>query len=96
MVVKKSEKPTTDKLSPYYQLYILLNTVRGTVPLQRDIGVDSRIVDKPITIIAAGIQAELQHQINTYIKGLKLLNVRCVADNNGQLDIECEVELSEC
>lgn len=95
MVVKKSEKPTTDKLSPYYQLYVLLNTVRGTVPLQRDLGIDSRIIDKPINVIAAGIQAELQHQINTYIRGLKLLNVKCTADNDGRLDIECEVELSE-
>lgn len=95
MVVKKSEKPTTDKLSPYYQLYILLNTVRGSVPLQRDIGIDPRIIDKPVTVIEAGIQAELQHQINTYIRGLKLLNVRCTANNNGELDIECEVELNE-
>nr|DAJ69839.1 MAG TPA: Regulator of RpoS, Anti-adapter protein regulator, ClpXP adaptor, anti-adaptor.0A [Caudoviricetes sp.] len=95
MVIKKSIKPNVDKLSPYYQLYILLNTVRGTVPLQRDIGLDPRMLDKPITVIAAGIQAELQYQINTYIKGLKLLSVNCKADNTGKLDIECEVELNE-
>ena len=64
MVIKKNEKPDVDKLSPYYQLYVLLNTVRGTVPLQRDIGLDARMIDKPITVIEAGIQAELQQQIN--------------------------------
>lgn len=95
MVISKNQKPNVDKLSPYYQLYVLLNTVRGTVPLQRDIGLDPRMLDKPITIIIAGIQAELQHQINNYIKGLRLLSVNCKADNNGKLDIECEVELIE-
>ncbi|MDO5789036.1 MAG: hypothetical protein Q4P79_06180 [Fusobacterium sp.] len=95
MVISKNQKPNVDKLSPYYQLYVLLNTVRGTVPLQRDIGLDPRIVDKPITVIAAGIQSELQYQINNYIKGLKLLSVNCTADNEGKLNIECEVELSE-
>ncbi|WP_294763769.1 hypothetical protein [uncultured Fusobacterium sp.] len=95
MVISKNQKPNVDKLSPYYQLYVLLNTVRGTVPLQRDIGLDPRIIDKPITVIAAGIQAELQYQINSYIKGLKLLSVNCKADTNGKLDIECEVELNE-
>lgn len=95
MVISKNQKPNVDKLSPYYQLYVLLNTVRGTVPLQRDIGLDPRMLDKPITVIIAGIQAELQHQINNYIKGLRLLSVNCKADNNGKLDIECEVELIE-
>ncbi len=95
MVISKNQKPNVDKLSPYYQLYVLLNTVRGTVPLQRDIGLDPRMLDKPITVIIAGIQAELQYQINNYIKGLRLLSVNCKADNNGKLDIECEVELIE-
>ena len=95
MVIKKNEKPDVDKLSPYYQLYVLLNTVRGTVPLQRDIGLDARMIDKPITVIEAGIQAELQQQINNYIKGLKLLSVKCYSEGDGELSIECEVELSE-
>ena len=95
MVIKKNEKPNVDKLSPYFQLYVLLNTVRGTVPLQRDIGLDARMVDKPIIVISAGIQAELQHQINNYIRGLKLLSVNCYPEGNGELAIECEVELNE-
>ena len=95
MVIKKNEKTDVDKLSPYYQLYVLLNTVRGTVPVQRDIGLDARMIDKPITVIEAGIQAELQQQINNYIKGLKLLSVKCYPEGDGELSIECEVELSE-
>lgn len=95
MVIKSTDKPNVNKLSPYYQLYVLLNTVRGTVPLQRDIGLDPRMLDKPITTINAGIHAELQYQINTYIKGLTLLSVNCKTDIDGRLDIECEVELNE-
>lgn len=92
MVIAKNTEPNIDELSPFYQLYVLLNTVRGTVPLKRDMGLDPRMIDKPITIIAAGIHSELQGQINKYIRGLKLANVHCIATENG-MDIECEVEL---
>lgn len=92
MVITKNNEPNIDELSPFYQLYVLLNTVRGTVPLKRDMGLDPRMIDKPITIIAAGIHSELQGQINKYIKGLKLVTVNCIATENG-MDIECEVEL---
>ena len=95
MVIKKNIEPNVDKHSPFYQLYILLNTIRGTVPLQRDLGLDARMVDKPITVISAGIQTELQYQINNYIKGLKLISVNCYPEGDRKLGIECEVELNE-
>ena len=92
MVINSSKTPDINKLSPFYQLYVLLNTVRGTVPLRRDLGIDARITDKPITIIENIIQAELQRQIDKYIKGLRLLDVICTPSDMG-LTIECEVEL---
>lgn len=92
MVINSFETPDVNKLSPFYQLYVLLNTVRGTVPLKRDLGIDARLIDKPITIIENVIQAELQSQIDKYIKGLRLLDVVCTPSDMG-LTIECEVEL---
>ena len=92
MVINSLKAPEVNKLSPFYQLYVLLNTVRGTVPLERDLGIDARFTDKPITIIENVIQAELQGQIDKYIKGLRLLEVICTPSDMG-LMIECEVEL---
>ena len=76
------------------ELYVLLNTKRGTVPLHRDLGIDNRMIDRPITVIKNNIFNELQMQINKYIKGLTLNNVNCKATENG-LEIECEVEIDE-
>ena len=76
------------------ELYILLNTKRGTVPLHRDLGIDNRMVDRPITVIKNSIFNDLQIQVSKYIKGLTLNNVECKATENG-LEIECEVEIDE-
>jgi len=91
MIVSNNVVPKHPKLM---ELYVLLNTKRGTVPLHRDLGIDNRIIDRPITVIKNNIFNELQMQINKYIKGLTLNNVNCKATENG-LEIECEVEIDE-
>lgn len=94
MVISKNNKPELEKIeSPFYQLWVLLNTYRGSVPLERDLGIDPRLVDRPQTKIQAAIQAELQNQINKYIPKLRLKNVQTKLSNTGILDILCEVEL---
>ena len=92
MVISNRYEPQYDKLHPYYQLYTLLNTERGTVPLKRGMGLDPRMIDKPITIIQGGIEADIQGQIDKYINGLRLVGVRVTPTSNG-LEIICEVEL---
>lgn len=91
MIVSNNVAPKHPKLM---ELYVLLNTKRGTVPLHRDLGIDNRMIDRPITVIKNNIFNELQMQVNKYIKGLTLNNVNCKATENG-LEIECEVEIDE-
>ena len=91
MIVSNNVVPKHPKLM---ELYVLLNTKRGTVPLHRDLGIDNRMIDRPITVIKNNIFNELQMQVNIYIKGLTLNNVNCKATENG-LEIECEVEIDE-
>ena len=91
MIVSNNVIPNHPKLM---ELYILLNTKRGTVPLHRHLGIDNRMIDRPITVIKNNIFNELQIQISKYIKGLTLNNVNCKAVENG-LEIECEVEIDE-
>lgn len=91
MIVSNNVVPKHPKLM---ELYVLLNTKRGTVPLHRDLGIDNRMIDRPITVIKNNIFNELQMQVNKYIKGLTLNNVNCKATKNG-LEIECEVEIDE-
>lgn len=91
MIVSNNVVPKHPKLM---ELYVLLNTKRGTVPLHRDLGIDNRMIDRPITVIKNNIFNELQMQVNKYIKGLTLNNVNCKVTENG-LEIECEVEIDE-
>ena len=91
MIVSNNIVPKHPKLM---ELYVLLNTKRGTVPLHRDLGIDNRMIDRPITVIKNNIFNELQMQVNKYIKELTLNNVNCKATENG-LEIECEVEIDE-
>ena len=91
MIINNKVKPTDPLL---IQLYILLNTTRGEVPLFRGFGLDGRLVDKPITVIQNGIFTEIQGQMNKYIVDLKLIKVECEMGQNG-LEITCEVEKNE-
>ena len=88
MVVSNIKEP--EKNTPEYQLFILLNTERGTVPLHRDIGIDPRLVDKPVNIISSVIQSEIIRQVKKYIPGLSIINVSCNIVE-AKLQIECEV-----
>ena len=74
-----------------YQLYVLLNTEKGSVPLLRDFGLDPDMTDKPTTIIRKWIFTEVYNQIKKYIPGLVLKNIECEETING-LEIICEVE----
>lgn len=88
MQVNNFEKPIDKVL---LQLYILLNTIRGTVPLNRDIGLDPRLQDKPITIIRQVIFQEVQSQMTKYIPTLILNEIKTFFNKEGRLRIECEV-----
>ncbi len=90
MVITNLIEPEKDSLE--HQLYVLLNTERGTVPLHRDIGIDPRLVDKPITVISSVIQSEIIRQVKKYIPNLKIAAVNCSLTVEGKFKIECEVD----
>ena len=89
MVINNFVEPVKNSLE--HQLYILLNTERGTVPLHRDIGIDPRLVDKPLTVIRSVIQSEIIRQVKKYIPELNVLSVNCNIIE-GKIKIECEVD----
>lgn len=89
-MVISNKQNIEDKNSIEYQVYVLLNTDKGSVPLMRDFGLDPNMVDKPVTIIKMGIFTEIYNQIKKYIPGIVLKDVRCDETING-LEIICEV-----
>ena len=74
MVVKSTQEPTDKVLR---QLWVILNTIKGTVPLFRDQGITHSIIDMQITKIPSVLSQELDIQIKKYVPELKLKSVKC-------------------
>lgn len=90
MKVTSYKPPLNSKL---HELYVLLNTIRGSVPLERDLGMDPRLIDQPINVIQKNLEYEIRTQVKKYIKNLEIKKVECFYLND-KLAIECEVEFN--
>ncbi len=47
----------------YQRIMILLTTVKGTVPLDREYGISNNILDGPIPLVSAKLRAEIYIQL---------------------------------
>ncbi len=72
MVVKSNQEPKDIHLR---KLWVILNTHKGTVPLFRDLGLSSSIIDMQIRKIPSVVSQDLDLQLKKYIPELKLKGV---------------------
>lgn len=72
MVVKSNQEPKEIHLR---KLWVILNTYKGTVPLFRDLGLSSSIIDMQISKIPSVVSQDLDLQLKKYIPELKLKGV---------------------
>lgn len=72
MVVKSNQEPRDIHLR---KLWVILNTYKGTVPLFRDLGLSSSIIDMQISKIPSVVSQDLDLQLKKYIPELKLKGV---------------------
>ncbi|MGL5592960.1 MAG: hypothetical protein ACRDDH_03355 [Cetobacterium sp.] len=72
MVVKSNQEPKDIHLR---KLWVILNTYKGTVPLFRDLGLSSSIIDMQISKIPSVVSQDLDLQLKKYIPELKLKGV---------------------
>ena len=75
----------------------LLLTPKGTVPLDRDFGIDLSLLDMPIDIAKARLTAEMAAAINRYEPRAKLLSADFSQSEplNGALNVVLKLEISE-
>ena len=59
----------------YQEIYTLLSTRKGSVPLDRDFGVSWDFVDSPINEAKPAIIAELVMQLQKYIPRIKVTGI---------------------
>lgn len=73
MVVQSNIEPENPLLR---KLWVILNTSKGTIPLFRDLGISSSIIDMKITEIPSIISQDLDIQLKKYIPELSLKKIK--------------------
>jgi len=64
----------------------IIGTRKGTVPLDRDFGLDWSFVDKPINVAQALVSAEIAKQVRKYEPRARIISISLVEDLTGALD----------
>ena len=64
----------------------IIGTRKGTVPLDRDCGLDWSFVDKPINVAQALVSAEVAKQVRKYEPRARIISISLVEDLTGALD----------
>ena len=74
----------------------ILNTVKGTVPLDREFGIDKSVVDSPVGGIQARLSAEIIESVRKYEPRAAVTQVKYSGDpEDGSVSVTVEVKIVE-
>lgn len=85
--------PSTEALEILQNCRMIISTIKNSVPLFRQFGLDAENLDKPISLAQATITAEIARQIATYEPRANLKKCTVTGNLDGQLLITCTVEI---
>lgn len=68
------------------QCRIILSTIRGTVPLERDLGMDPKALDKPSNLLTPGLKVDIQQQFKKFVPRVSVLEVS-TSQQDGKIEI---------
>lgn len=72
----------------------IISTRKGTVPLDRDFGLDWSFIDKPINIATAQASKQVIQQVRRYEPRAKILSFELVEDIGGAIDGELKPKIT--
>ena len=73
------------------QLALLLSTREGSVPLDREFGLDLNFVDMPASAVKALYTAEVTKKVAKFIPSVRVLEVTWTGTMEGQLKPKVEI-----
>ncbi|MCL1788863.1 MAG: GPW/gp25 family protein [Oscillospiraceae bacterium] len=85
--------PATVEEEILQNVSMILSTVRGTVPLDRNFGVSDRFVDRPVPAVNALMRAELFDAIEKNEPRAEVVDILIDYDKSGKLTTKVEVEI---
>ena len=74
-------------------IYLILNTVKGTVPMYRDFGLSMSFKDRPITVVQPLIVSDVKQAIEKFEPRAKIASIKFSVDAEQKITIMVEVEL---
>lgn len=63
----------------------ILGTVKGTVPLDRDFGIDGELLDQPVPVAEAKLTGKIVSALKKYEPRVEVLQVKFKGDDGGRL-----------
>ncbi len=93
-IIRSDDLSETEDL--YKQLNNLLSTRKGTIPINRDFGIDWNVLSQPLDEAESSFVVELMEQIEAYIPELKASEIEfAVEPENGKIIPTITIERSE-
>lgn len=82
-------------LSVLQNIALILKTKRGTVPLDRDFGLEMQFIDKPIDIAETIAYTEVTEAVEEYEPRASVTDVSFSAGADGKMILNVEVEIED-
>ena len=67
--------PKNEKIEILQNIKTILTTIKGTVPLDRDFGIDGTLIDKPLTVAKPLIVKDIKEKIEQYEPRAKFVSI---------------------
>lgn len=87
--------PKNEILEILQNVRTILSTVKFSVPLDRDFGIDASLLDKPILEAKAKISSEIILALKKYEPRVKVEEITFSGDMDGKLQPKVQVNLIE-
>lgn len=87
--------PENELLEILQNVRTILSTVKLSVPLDRDFGIDASLLDKPILEAKAKISSEIILAIKKYEPRVKVEEITFSGDMDGKLQPKVQVSIIE-
>lgn len=87
--------PATVAEEVLQNILTIVATVKGTVPLDRDFGLDGSVIDKPVNLAQARLTADIVEKVRKYEPRATIRKVTYAGDTTGLLRPVLEVEIND-
>lgn len=73
--------PQTELVEVIQNVRTIITTIQGTVPLDRDFGIDVDVIDKPINVVRPLLVKEIKEKLEKYEPRAKLVSINWDGDS---------------